>query len=225
MGANTAPILRIDGQDTAQATIITDPDGDQFTAFFPGPSATSSLWQPWVRRFIHPAACCFVQAPFAPHLSIAGTSRAAQMGLPVIWCPGQYADQMGRDEICSILEFTHILIGNTHEISHLRRHGDLSQQWLIETAGSEPVTLFAPDQWDQHPIKVPVPDAFNPIDPTGCGDALLAGFVHHLVAASADCKAPVLSQLIPAVEAGIQLARACLGESGSQAHSVAAILE
>lgn len=176
-------------------------------------------------RFIQPAACCFVQAPLAPHLTISATSRAAQTGLPVIWCPGQYADQMSGDEICSILEFTDILVGNRYEISHLRSHRDLSRQWLIETAGPEPVTVFAPGQWDQPSAEIPVPDANNRIDPTGCGDALLAGFVHHLVANSADCKAPVLGQLIPAVEAGIQLAQACLGESGSQAHSVAAILE
>ena len=223
LGANTEPVLRIPGHDTAHATIITDPQGDQFTAFFPGPTVTAQRWQPWAARSIAADAACFVQAPFAPDLSLAGMSTASQSQVPVFWCPGQYADQMNAEEINALLPFTNLIIGNRHEISHLRARSDLSGHWVIETNSADTVTVYGPSEQAPHPAVIPVP-ASTPTDPTGCGDALIAGFVHQLIASSADCAAPALDKLVTAVEAGIELAQACLAESGSQAHSVAAIL-
>lgn len=219
LGINTRGILRVAGADTAQATIITDPAGIQFTAFYPGPHITLSDWRTWLTATFTMAGDIFVQAPQPANLMLAGVEHAVLLGAEVIWCPGQYADQLLAAEVATILPYCSLLVGNQHEISFLSKIADFSHVSTIQSAGKGPVTISTPRQH----TTVEIPGTNAAVDPTGCGDALVAGIAHYL--ANYRYRSPNDAQLEQAVRCGIEFAQYCIKATGSQAHSLAAILK
>ncbi len=236
LGINTHGILRISEAETAQATIITDPEGIQFTAFYPGPIVEPSVWRDWLTSIFTVAGSVFIQAPLPANLMLAGMEHAKLLGAQIIWCPGQYADQLSSSDISAMLPFCALLVGNEHEISHLSNAVDLSQVCTIMSAGADPVTIST----TAGRTSVQIPSNPNAVDPTGCGDALVAGIAHTVAGIGAgvgadtkadkdqadkDIRGLTNEQLEQAVQCGIEFAQCCIRTTGSQAHSLAAILE
>ena len=103
---------------------------------------------------------------------------------------------------------------------------------VIRTRGAGPVTVLWPGG-DETTVKVPA--APQNVDPTGCGDAFVAGLCHSIVKqchvrqiATRSLAKPDSAQheqlLVTAVEAACAVAAACLAQRGAQHHRLDTVL-
>ncbi len=214
LGISASCILRTPGH-TARAIVLTDPNGDQFTAFYPGHEPDTEAWTEHLEAHAGTLSQCSVVviAPLNASLtraSIAWLRRETENTL--MWCPGQYAEFLGEDTLeC----FTNVdwLICNEGEFSALQRVADPhNTQQVLRTSGSGPVTVYREGNALLTQAVAPVTDA---IDPTGCGDALLAGWAANAHLFDSGSSIAVFER---ALEQAIGLAAECLKQPGSQNH-------
>ncbi|MCR9258391.1 MAG: PfkB family carbohydrate kinase [Pseudomonadaceae bacterium] len=213
-GISCAGLMRVDSAYSARAIIITDRDGHQFTAFFPGDVPGVERWCAHLEHLPLSACTVLVQAPFPPDLMIASTKYAAQLSSnPLkICCPGQYADQLRPDETRELISYTDWVIGNAYEINHLQRACSMQDKLILQTNGAEEIQIFVPGQKPQH---VAVPAVEENVDPTGCGDAFLASIANDLVRQGGLDNPEALSD---AVQSACSNAARCLSFHGGQQH-------
>ncbi|MCZ6459998.1 MAG: PfkB family carbohydrate kinase [Gammaproteobacteria bacterium] len=206
---NESGLMLCPGNSGARGLILTAGDGQQFTAFYPGPDGRDRLatdLQSLIRQQPFDAA---VIAPDLPAKMQLCADHLAD--IPVrIWCPGQYAELLTVDELRAMLSFPNILIVNHGEwqaIERLAIQDATLPELIVITAGSSAVTVTVAGA-DQK-VAVPAVATSQQIDPTGCGDAFVAGFLHgHLSGLDAGHSATT----------GIELAAACLRQRGCQRH-------
>ena len=207
---NESGLMLCPGTPSARGLILTAGDGQQFTAFYPGPDGRDRLaadLQSLIRQQQFDAA---VIAPDLPAKMQLCADHLADT--PVrIWCPGQYTELLTVDELRAMLSFPNILIVNHGEwqaIERLAIQDATLPELIVITAGSSSVTVKVAGA--DHNVAVPAVAPPQQIDPTGCGDAFVAGFLHgHLTGLD-----PVHSAM-----AGTELAAACLRQRGCQRHS------
>ena len=129
----------------------------------------------------------------------------------VVWCPGQFTDQMDAAMLTACAKYAHWLVVNEHEANHIRAHAAevLSTKATIITRGAGAVeVLLSSGESKLYPVQ----EVSSVVDPTGSGDAFTAGVVSQLLR---DTKQP-LTHLDAAIESGIALARQCLTHHGAQ---------
>ncbi len=203
-------LMHCPGASSARGLILTAGDGQQFTAFYPGPDGRDRLatdLQALLRQEQFDAA---VIAPDLPAKMQLCADHLRKTGIR-IWCPGQYTELLTVEELQGMLSFPNILIVNHGEwqaIERLAIADATMPELIVVTAGSSVVTVKVGSV--DREVAVPAIATAQQIDPTGCGDAFVAGFLHgHL------------SGLDPAQSAatGIELAGACLRHRGCQRHS------
>ena len=211
----TDGLLQLGGT-SAQGLVITDPNGDQFTGFYPGPSITLAQWQRHI-GLLEPVlqhARYVIQAPFPAELTEHVLDRVAPMrtaGLTLVWCPGQYADMLSPQDISAMLPLVDLVVGNAWEIDYLERHIKDESTLLLKTDGSAPVSLRSAGKtlWSET-----VPEAPTVTDPTGCGDAFTAALVCALISEKLELTPANIRSVVP----GAMLhAQRCLAVAGCQA--------
>ncbi len=216
-GIQTGTFLRSPQQHCARAIIITDPDGRQFTGFFPGPVPSVARWRKHLASIDMSMISVFVQAPYPPEVMQTSLEHAARLkDRPLkICCPGQYADQLNSRQIDALAAQCDWLIGNAHEITFLRANTQaLSDKLVIQTNGASPIQVTYPDgKTSQHKV----PASTRNTDPTGCGDAFIAAIAHHVACVGEADWHDILPQ---AIAVGNNSAAACLRCSGAQQHSL-----
>jgi len=219
--------LRAANESTARAVIFTDPDNQQFTGFYPGFVPTAEAWLTHLRSLDFSDTEVVIQAPYPEALMRTTLSFFCASpngtGTPLrIFVPGQYADQLTAPAMATLLQMADWVVGNAHEIDTIRAHQTGgAPRLMLRTDGAQPITVFYPDGQQRH---ITVPKVAEPVDPTGCGDAFVAGLVAHLVAQPRPC--PIRQAADPlqptrlqaAIEHGIAQAQRCLARVGSQAH-------
>jgi sugar/nucleoside kinase (ribokinase family) len=110
------------------------------------------------------------------------------------------------------------LIGNAHEIAHIRKTlpQGLAQKTVIETDGARPVRVLLSDGNQR---TLPTPAVSPVVDPTGCGDAFVAGIVPALLKAMDESvDGDWETRINGIVRAGIRHAGRCLSHRGSQTY-------
>jgi adenosine kinase len=208
-GILEAGLVSIAGSRCARGMVFTGRDGAQFTAFYPGPTGLDRVAEDLRRLRIGAPCAAAILAPDLPEKTRICARGIA--GVPLrVWCPGQYAEHLVREDLLELLAAVDLVVVNRHEWQALRaamEPADLRLRPLrvVVTHGPEPV-LVLPDR-----ARVPVPPVApaEQRDPTGCGDAFVAGLTMALVAGAG---------ITAAVEAGIDLAARCLRCAGAQAH-------
>lgn len=215
-------VLLVQNAHCARANIITDPEGKQFTAFAPGPDIAPETWQVHLQNQPLETLDLFVCAPFPGNLMTMALAQAKQRNSDLlnIWLPGQYADGLDRNALGEAARYADVIIGNNHEIAHIRRTspGCLGGKVVIETDGARPVRTLLPDGNQR---TLPVPKAFA-LDPTGCGDAFVAGLIPELLRALDSAGTGHWSERINGIiRAGIRQASKCLEQRGSQTYQLA----
>lgn len=215
-GISESGLFRVSGTPSARGIVLTGSDGDQFTAFYPGPSGIGRWSEDFETLLGAGPVDALVIAPDLPE-KMAGCAQRGQAIPMRIWCPGQYAETLDGEAIDATLRHCTLLAVNRHEWEALSRYVDI--QPLLErglevviTDGAAPVTLLPGGQ--RLAVPAPVPDAA--LDPTGCGDAFVAGLVGRLTDGA---------PLSRAATAGIALAGRCLVHRGAQSHPVEARIE
>jgi adenosine kinase len=193
----------------ARGLVMTDPDGDQFTAFFPGPAESSHFLADLEVLEIDRFSGAIIAPDIPDKMKQVKQSLSP---LPVMWCPGQYSEVLDKDIIRACVNDLFLMVVNRRELSHLTRHIDLQSlrkeiEYLVITAGSDPVEVWHADQM----ITRDVPAVDHLVDPTGCGDAFSACLFHFLMRNET---------LDHALTKAMATASACLQTHGAQNHAV-----
>jgi len=208
-GISEAGLVAEAGSRCARGMVFTGRDGAQFTAFYPGPTGLGRVAEDLRRLRDHGPVDAAILAPDLPEKTRLCARGLA--GVPLrVWCPGQYAEHLARQDLLELLAAVDLIVVNRHEWQALRARiepRDLPPRpaRLVVTQGAQPV-LVLPDR-----VRVGVPSVApaEQRDPTGCGDAFVAGLTGALVGGSA---------IGAAVRAGIELAARCLRCPGAQSH-------
>ncbi len=196
---------------SARALIFTAAgEEQQLTAFYPGPPLPET-YPAHVRRLLQqtPGIASVVQAAAAPTTTLINAEASAATTCRV-WSPGQYTAEFSADQLQQMLGWSNLLVLNQQEFRWLSKHQPLDRlPPTIVTAGADPLTLVTGEEQQ----KFTIPTA-NALDPTGCGDAFLAGLL-----ASLNHTIPTrLEGWQAAISQGIQFASACLGSEGCQSY-------
>lgn len=213
-------ILTVKDAACAKANIITDPNGAQFTAFSPGPNIDGAAWEAHLTSQPLEPIDLFVCAPF-PALLMQTALRQTKTRNPDIfnlWVPGQYADSLDAQTLINAMIYTDVLVGNAHELNHIRRTSPrcLEHKTIIETDGPRPVRAILADGNQR---TMPIPSVVPQVDPTGCGDAFVAGLIPGILRALDDQGvAQWESNINSILRGGIHLAGRCLSRRGSQTY-------
>jgi len=112
-----------------------------------------------------------------------------ELGIPMIFDPGQITPLFSKDNLVDILKKSEILIGNSFEISQVMKKTDLDEQnilklvkTIIKTKGSKGSELiYKTDSEELKRDKIPIAIPNSTVDATGAGDGYRAGFLTGLI--------------------------------------------
>ena len=203
----------------ARAFVLSDPNGEQFTAFYPGPEVSEDSWEAHLTNQNLQQSQIMVCAPYPETLMLSSLKCMTEANPEAlrIWCPGQYADSLNIPALQNFNNFWDVLIGNEHEINHLMAldPGLVSKKTVVVTAGPRPIKVYMAHGGTR---TFPVPKLATPgIDPTGSGDAFIAGFAcaisNHF---DHENKGAWIGHVNEAVKCGVRNAQRCLEHLGSQ---------
>jgi adenosine kinase len=171
----------VDSELTAQAFITTDRDNNQITAFHPGAMQHSQA------NRVADAGNDIVLGIVAPDGRQGMVEHAEQFAcesIPFIFDPGQGLPMFEAADLERFIEQSNWVAVNDYEWQLLQQKTgltvrDLTQrvEALIVTRGHEGSVIHTRDGL----IDIPVAKASAVVDPTGCGDAYRAGFLHGLL--------------------------------------------
>lgn len=214
VGVDTAGIRLVANEFTASCFINTDTMNNQIVAFYPGAVAharevtlESMGMQPgdWV-----------IISPTDPESMLRHTQECKQAGVSYIFDPGKQTPRLEAKQILSGIDGCAALIGNDYEFGMMARTTGLTEAQLIAmapltvvTRGEEGSQIYARGR---ERFEVPVAKPSQVVDPTGAGDAYLAGLTFGL------------SRKVPLEVAGRMAALAatyCIELKGCQEHRYA----
>jgi adenosine kinase len=179
-GVDTSTALRCNDIPTASAFITTDLDDNQITAFYPGAMAHGGD----VDLRAHAAAVdTVVVAPDAPDGMALHIAQAAEMGARLVFVPAQQIPSLPEQTLRAGLDSAWMVVGNDYELEMIRARTGVSADDLRRrgalvavTRGEEGSSLHGPDGV----VQVPAASASAVVDPTGAGDAYVAGLLAGL---------------------------------------------
>jgi len=178
-GVDVTAALRTDDVPTASCFITTDLDDNQITAFYPG--AMSRAAEIDLRGFDD--LDCVVVAPDAPDAMGAHVTQAAAMGVRLVFAPAQQIPSLDDKTLRAGLEAAWLVVGNDYELELIRaRTGvsvdDLRRRGAVValTRGAQGSEIHRGDEV----VSVPAASPSSLVDPTGAGDAYLAGLLAGL---------------------------------------------
>ncbi len=178
-GVDTSGALMFDDISTASAFITTDADDNQITAFYAGAMGRSAR--------VDLAALSDVEhvvvAPDAPDGMRLHIEQAAKLGAKLVFAPAQQLSSMSDETLVAGIEAAWVLVGNDYEFQVIQRRTGRDPGSLAGSGAI--VALTRGGQGSQlhiggavHPIPVAKPVAL--VDPTGAGDAYIAGLLAGL---------------------------------------------
>ena len=192
--------------------IFTDRDNNQFTSFFSGP-ATVSDYRDRLEMFLNDHGDEISFAIIAPDLArnmIDAAQLLYERSIPFMTDPGQGLSDFSHDECNELIATSRIALMNEFEREYLEQNvPDLMVQLetLITTCGSDGVRWTDQDGSGRERAAVPR----KIVDPTGCGDAFRAGFVHAYLANAS---------MRESVRCGALTASINIEHKGCQSHSL-----
>jgi adenosine kinase len=183
MGHDVSTLKQVPGARCAHAWIMTDQRNNQITAFSAGPMAASVTLPPE-----SPLPQLWHIAPEAPLNMSVMAALAIEKGATFFFDAGPelpvLLDGVGHShvELVTVLEQAEGIFVNDYEAALLeQRTGRPLASWInsptqfvARTLGGEGVELIA----QNGTTRISVAKADVVTDPTGCGDAFRAGFVH-----------------------------------------------
>jgi len=169
---------------TAQAMITTDRDNNQITAFHPGAMDSSHLNDVLLavqqkKSSTNPIRLGIV-APDGRQGMIVHAKQFTEAAIPFIFDPGQGLPMFDGKELELFIEQASYIAVNDYEGEMLAIRTGLSLktiaqrvQALIVTKGSQGADVYV----NGEVLQIPAVPVANPVDPTGCGDALRSGLL------------------------------------------------
>jgi len=178
-GIDTSGIVEIPTEFTASCFINTDLANNQLVALHAGAMAHSGRVS--VEGLGLTAADLVVISPSDPEAMSRVASQCRRLGVPYLYDPGKQMPRLEPRQILDYLGDAAILIANDYELAMMAQKTGKSEAELIAspplcviTRGAEGSTFYSSRGRGQ--VEIPVAPAENR-DPTGAGDAYLAGVV------------------------------------------------
>jgi adenosine kinase len=182
-GVDTSPIQVIAGEYTATAFITTDKDDNQITGFYPG--AMREAGKVLSIADIDAATIDLVViSPDDPEAMAGYPGECRDLGVPFIFSPGQQIVSLDEEQLMNGIKGAQCLIGNDYEMEMIAaKIGRPPSELLgladvvITTFGDKGSKILTGDG------EVDIPAARVPqvADPTGAGDAYVAGVAFGLL--------------------------------------------
>jgi adenosine kinase len=181
-GVDTRGVKVVPDEFTASCFINTDQVNNQIVAFYPG--AVVHARQVTLASLGLQAEDLVIISPTDPESMLRHTLECKQAGVAYIFDPGKQTPRLDREQILSGLDGCAAMIGNDYEFGMMARTTGLTEQALIDRA---PLTIITRGELGsrmyvrgQAPFEVPVAKPTAVVDPTGAGDAYLAGLAFGL---------------------------------------------
>ncbi len=192
-GVDASGIHEVVGEFTASCFINTDQANNQLVAFYTGAMARSRDLS--LLGFDLTNEDLVVISPTDPEAMARYVSECRQMGVPFLFDPGKQTPRLTAEQIMDGLNGAYALIGNDYEFAMMAQLTGKSEQELIECV---PLTVMTRGDKgsvvsdSRSGVRIETTIDVAPVDavrdPTGAGDAYLAGFVfgmsHALPAAT-----------------------------------------
>jgi adenosine kinase len=179
-GVDTTAALRCDDVATASCFITTDLDDNQITAFFPGAMGRAGSID---LRGLGGDVDTVVVAPDAPDAMEAHVEQASQLGHRLVFAPAQQIPSLPVEALAAGLDAAWMVVGNDYEIEMLRSRTGRGVDELrgrgalvAVTRGGGGSEIHSADGV----VSVPAAPVETVVDPTGAGDAYLAGLLAGL---------------------------------------------
>ena len=183
-GIDTSGIRQIEDEFTASCFINTDKSNNQIVAFYTGAMAQSKHLS--LLDFGLGADDLVVISPTDPEAMTRSAEECRQRGIPFLFDPGKQTPRLDGGQILAGLTGASVLVGNDYEFAMMAQKTGRSEAELIAstpltviTRGEQGSTLYT-SQTNGQGLNVPVAPVSDVVDPTGAGDAYLAGLVFGL---------------------------------------------
>jgi len=179
-GVDVSTALQFQDIPTASAFITTDLDDNQIAAFYPGAMGRDGQ----VDLRLHADAIdTVVVAPSAPDAMEAHIAQARSLGARLVFVPAQQIPSLSDETLRGGLEAAWMVVGNDYELELIRARTGMSPEDMRRrgtlvalTRGDQGSELHSADGVVRIPAAAPV----AVVDPTGAGDAYVAGLLAGL---------------------------------------------
>ena len=179
LGISTEFVRMVDGAYTAQAMIMTDMDNNQITGFHPGAMEQAHTLKIAARDDIQIG----IVAPDGFDAMVQHAQQFKDAAIPFIFDPGQQLPRFDGAQLKQFIEMATWVAVNDYEGKMLcERTGwsfeEISRRvrGLVVTLGSQGSEVWE----DGIKVHVPVVEAAQVVDPTGCGDSFRAALLYGL---------------------------------------------
>lgn len=184
-GVDTSGLLSVSGEFTASCFINTDSANNQIVAFYTGAMAHArhiSLHE----LGLGPNDLVLISASDPVSMDRIAL-ECQQLGVPYVYDPGKQTPRLEAEHLQVGLRGARVLVGNDYEFGMMAKRLGMSEAALIASA---PMTVITRGEFGStiytsatngQGINIPVAPVGEVHDPTGAGDAYLAGLVFGLV--------------------------------------------
>jgi adenosine kinase len=181
-GVSTAGVRESVLRHTARFVCTTDADGNQIGSFYPGAMSEDADIQIAPLADSHGGIDLVLIGAGDPTAMVGHTGQCRDAGIRFAADPSQQLARILDDEqVRNLVDGADYLFGNEYEEALIERKSGWGSADMLARVGVR-ITTLGPggvriERAGQPPLSVPaVPDA-KPVDPTGSGDALRAGFL------------------------------------------------
>ena len=182
-GIDTSGIVETEDDFTASCFINTDKSNNQIVAFYTGAMAQAKNLS--LLDLGLTADDLVVISPTDPEAMSRYADECRQLGVPFLFDPGKQTPRLEGEQILAGMTGASVLIGNDYEFAMLAQKTGRTEEELISAApltvvtrGEQGSTIYA--ETDGQVVEIPIAPVTDVVDPTGAGDAYIAGLVFGL---------------------------------------------
>jgi adenosine kinase len=183
-GVDASGIVEIEDEFTASAFFNTDKANNQIVAFYPGAMAHDKSLS--LEGLGLGADDLVVISPTDPEAMTRYADECRSLGVPFLFDPGKQTPRLSGEQILAGLNGARVLVGNDYEFTMMARKTGRTEAELIAatqlavvTRGEQGSTLYTAET-DGRGVEIPIAPVADVVDPTGAGDAYIAGLVFGL---------------------------------------------
>lgn len=176
-GIDSSGVREVANEFTASCFINTDMVNNQIVAFYPG--AVVHAREVSLESIGLQKTDWVIISPTDPESMQRHTMECKRAGVNYVFDPGKQVPRLDKTQILSGIEGCAVLVGNDYEFGMMARACGLTEQQIIDAA---PLTVMTRGEQGsrvyvrgQTPVEVPIAKTGPVVDPTGAGDAYLAG--------------------------------------------------
>lgn len=173
-GADTSHINEVENEFSANMFLITDKNNCQIAGFYPGAMSKD------VELSIEKDIDFVVVSPTMPDAMDKFVRQAKEFGIPYLYDPAQQIPRITKEQLMNGVDGAEILIGNDYELTLIEKKTGLGKKEILTRSKIVITTLGQKGSLIEKGSKQYMVGTVWPnkiIDPTGAGDAYIAGFL------------------------------------------------